>query len=73
MTKPVKICFTYLINRWIDKDATKPRLLGLFGHSVVGIILKLYCGYKYTRPNMINRIWGLNQLWLQVNGHAWLH
>ena len=20
---------------------------------------------------MINRVWGLKQLWLQVNGHAW--
>ena len=36
-------------------------------------ILKLYCGYLYTRPCMINRIWGLKQLWLQVNGHAWFH
>ena len=24
--------------------------------------LKLYRGYKYTRPCMINRIWGLKQL-----------
>ena len=31
--------------------------------------LKLYCGYEYTKPCMINRIWGLKQLWLQVNGH----
>ena len=23
------------------------------------LILKLYCGYRYTRPCMINRIWGL--------------
>ena len=22
---------------------------------------------------MINRIWGLKQLWLQVNGRAWFH
>ena len=22
---------------------------------------------------MINRIWGLKQLWLQVNGYAWFH
>ena len=36
-------------------------------------ILKLYCGYLYTRPCMINCIWGLKQLWLQVNGHAWFH
>ena len=35
--------------------------------------LKLHCGYKYTRPCMISRIWGLKQLWLQVNGHAWFH
>ena len=35
--------------------------------------LKLYCGYKYTRPFMINRVWGLKQLWLQVNGYAWLY
>ena len=33
--------------------------------------LKLYCGYKYTRLYMINRILGQNQLWLQVNGHDW--
>ena len=24
--------------------------------------LKLYCGYKYTRPCMNNSIWGLKQL-----------
>ena len=37
--------------------------------------LKLYCGYIYTRtrPLMINHVWGLRQLWLQVNGHAWFH
>ena len=36
-------------------------------------LLKLYCRYEYTKPLMINRIWGLKQLWLQVNGHAWFH
>ena len=35
--------------------------------------LKLYYGYKYRKPFMINRIWGLKQLWLQVIGHAWFH
>ena len=35
--------------------------------------LKLYCRYLYTRPCMINHIWGLKQLWLKVNGHAWFH
>ena len=35
--------------------------------------LKLYCRYEYTKPYMINRIWGLKQLWLQVNGLAWFH
>ena len=35
--------------------------------------LKLYCRYLYTRPCMINHIWGLKQLWLQVNGHASFH
>ena len=38
-----------------------------------GLMLKLYCRYLYTRPCMINHIWGLKQLWLQVNGHAWFH
>ena len=42
--------------------------LTLLDHS-----LKLYCRYKYTRLYMINRIWSLKQLWLQVNGHAWFH
>ena len=37
------------------------------------VTLQLHCGYKYTRPCMINRIWGLKQLWLQVNGHAWFY
>ena len=36
-------------------------------------VLKLYCRYLYTRPCLINHIWGLKQLWLQVNGHAWFH
>ena len=35
--------------------------------------LKLYCRYEYARPYMINRIWSLKQLWLQANGHAWIH
>ena len=35
--------------------------------------LKLYCRYLYTRPCLINHIWGLKQLWLQANGHAWFH
>ena len=35
--------------------------------------LKLYCRYEYTKPYMINRIWSLKQLWLQVNGHAWFN
>ena len=29
--------------------------------------------HKFTRPCMINPICGLKQLWLQVNGYAWLH
>ena len=36
-------------------------------------VLKLYCGYKYRRPYMINRIWCLKQLWLHVKSHAWFH
>ena len=40
---------------------------------IFATILKLYCRYLYTRPCMINHIWGLKQLWLQVNGHAWFH
>ena len=32
-------------------------------------IFKPYCGYKYTRPCMINHIWDLKQLKLQVNGN----
>ena len=39
----------------------------------VHVSLKLYCGYLYTRPCMINCIGGLKQLWLKVNGHAWFH
>ena len=35
--------------------------------------LKLYCRYEYKKHYMINRILGLKQLWLQVNGHAWFH
>ena len=34
---------------------------------------KLYFGYKYTRPCMINSIWGLKIHYLQVNGHALFH
>ena len=35
--------------------------------------LKLYFRYEYAKLCMINRIWGLKQLKLQVNGHAWFH
>ena len=41
--------------------------------NFVVLTLKLYCRYLYTRSCMINHIWGLKQLWLQVNGHAWFH
>ena len=46
---------------------------GLFAVLYCVGILKLYCRYLYTRHCMINHIWGLKQLWLQVNGHAWFH
>ena len=38
-------------------------------------LLKLYCGYilVYTGHCMINRTWGLKQLWLHENGHTWFH
>ena len=35
--------------------------------------LILYYSYKYARHCVINRIWGLKQLSLQMNGHAWFH
>ena len=41
--------------------------------EILKVGLKLYCGYKYTRTYMINRILGLKQLWLQLNGYAWFH
>ena len=41
--------------------------------SSIWFSLKLYCRYEYTKPCMINCIWGLKQLWLEVNGHAWFH
>ena len=44
-----------------------------YKRSTGPVVLKLYCRYLYTRPYMINRIWSLKQLWLQVNGHAWFH
>ena len=49
--------------------------LGCALHVSYYFYLKLYCRYLYTRPCtcMINHIWGLKQLWLQVNGHAWFH
>ena len=31
--------YTYLNNRQTGKDATKPRALGLLGHSVIDIII----------------------------------
>ena len=58
--------------------------LGFYGNNWIGCnsrdialdadtALKLYCRYLYTRPCMKIHIWGLKQLWLQVNGHAWFH
>ena len=32
------------------------------GLTAKNIYLKLYCRYLYTRPCMINHIWGLKQL-----------
>ena len=72
----IKIWINIVSNRWL-------KLLVI--HSHIGhkqrykvsirwdLYLKLYCRYLYTRPCMINHIWGLKQLWLQVNGHAWFH
>ena len=37
------------------------------------IILKLYCGFRYTTLCMINCILVLKQLWLHDNGHTWFH
>ena len=34
------------------------------GDHWLTVSLKLYCRYLYTRPCMINPIWGLKQLWL---------
>ena len=45
----------------------------MFFTLAISSTLKLYCGYKYTIPCMINRILGLEQLRLQVNSHAWFH
>ena len=42
-------------------------------HGVLTLSFKAILGYKYTKPCIINRIWGLKQLWLNVNGHAWFH
>ena len=50
-----------------------PRIFRTTGGKVKRRYLKLYCGHKYTKSCMINRIWGLKQLWLQVNDHAWFH
>ena len=50
-----------------------PRIFRTTGGKVKRRYLKLYCGYNYTKSCMINRIWGLKQLWLQVNDHAWFH
>ena len=59
-------CEIFIYNSSWTKDS--PRFSAL-----CNILSNLYCGYKYTRPCMINRIWGLKQLWLQVNGHASFH
>ena len=56
ISKTAKICKQEGLSEWIVK-AKIPAL-------------KLCCGYKYTRPCMINRSWALKQLWLQVNGHV---
>ena len=49
------------------------RIMMLCSSDYVQHTLKLYCRYLYTKPCMINHIWSLKQLWLQVNGHAWFH
>ena len=41
--------------------------------SLDDVHIKVYCRYEYTKPCIINHIWGLKQLLLQVNGHAWFH
>ena len=56
--------------QWFHKEFVN---LSFTYAEALGCCLKLYCRYEYTKPCMINRIWGLKQLWLQVNGHAWFH
>ena len=77
------ICLTFIGFRrctkiHIIKDSlrvhrsVRPSLSPFYSQNCLHI-LKLYCRYLYTWPCMINHIWGLKQLWLQVNGHGWFH
>ena len=63
------------IGKWIMQPVplqilAPMRLCDLASPRVKCRLLKLYFGYIYTSRCMINRISGLKQLWLQVNGHA---
>ena len=58
---------------WLDAICGRPMSWDPHVQINCTWVLKLYCGYKYTRPCMINRIWGLKQLWLQMNGRFHLH
>ena len=60
--------------RWTELGVSKSKRSLLVCHigckwkSLV-IRLKLYCRYEYTKPCMINRIWGLKQLYM--NSGEW--
>ena len=41
--------------------------------SILKFLLKAILQVLIYKAFMINHIWGLKQLWLQVNGHAWFH
>ena len=80
--RSLDVAFEGLIDQQSVTDDLEPRRWGqtanisflMWGFEAIETKRKLklymYCRYEYTKPCMINRIWGLKQLWLQVNGHA---
>ena len=50
-----------VVNKWIDDFTQKKRHCSMQIKVVLesNYNLKLYCGYKYTRPCMINRVFNM--------------
>ena len=69
------ISFTWAPLTCSERGGSEKFKMKIFFNVQLSIIQGLVYSYLQYSFNccMINRIWSLKPLWLQVNGHAWFH